>query len=114
MKSARERQHEGHDVRGDMLVEDTAEVGHHDRVPHEAIEAFFAPGRPRTASFENSQVFDFEGLKGRLLSSSYAPLPDHPNHGPMLAALRELFDRHARDGRVTFEYDTRVFHGRLV
>ena len=37
---------------------------------------------------------DFEGLKGRLMSSSYAPEPGHPQHEPMLAGLREVFRRH--------------------
>jgi hypothetical protein len=31
----------------------------------------------------------------------------------MLAELRRLFDRHQRDGRVVFEYDTQVYWGRL-
>jgi SAM-dependent methyltransferase len=61
----------------------------------------------------NEQVFDFDGLRGRLLSSSYAPRAGHPKHEPMLAALREIFDRHAESGRVRFEYRTHVYHGRL-
>ena len=59
-------------------------------------------------------MFDFEGLKGRLLSSSYAPEPDHPNFEPMLADLRRLFDAHQVDGVVTIEYDTEVFYGQLT
>ena len=62
---------------------------------------------------EYEQVFDFEGLKGRLLSVSYAPEPGHPNHEPMIAELKRIFDRYQSDGRVRFEYETRVYSGQL-
>lgn len=68
---------------------------------------------PRTASFDNEQVFDFDGLRGRLASSSYAPEPGHPNFEPMMRELGALFRRHERDGRVVVAYDTKVFYGRL-
>jgi hypothetical protein len=48
---------------------------------------------------------------GRLLSSSYAPLPGHPSHEPMVARLREFFDTYQRDGRVVFDYKTHVYYG---
>jgi hypothetical protein len=31
----------------------------------------------------------------------------------MLAALRELFERCQRDGRISFDYDTRIIVGTL-
>ena len=65
------------------------------------------------ARFANQQVFDYEGLVGRLMSSSYAPEPGEPAHAPLLAQLRELFDRHAHEGRVTFPYVTLVYYGQL-
>jgi hypothetical protein len=45
------------------------------------------------------------------MSSSYAPKPGHPNHEPMLAALRDLFDATQQGGTVAFDYDTRIFAG---
>jgi SAM-dependent methyltransferase len=63
-------------------------------------------------TFSNRQVFDFEGLRGRLLSSSYAPPPGHPLHAPMLAALRGLFDQYEQAGVVTVEYETQLYYGR--
>ena len=59
------------------------------------------------------QEFDCEGLEGRLLSSSYAPGPGHPNHAPMLRELRMIFDAHTSGGRVAFDYKTRVYFGQL-
>lgn len=64
-------------------------------------------------SFPNAQVFDFNGLRGRLLSASYAPANHHPNHAPMLAELRKIFDAHEQDGRVRFEYSTQLQYGQL-
>lgn len=85
----------------------------HDRAGHDAIAAFFAPSVFVTHRLENAQVFDFEGLHGRVLSSSYAPNESHPNHAPMMRELRELFDAHQREGNVRFEYDTEVHVGKL-
>ncbi len=62
---------------------------------------------------ENAQELDRVGLRGRLLSSSYAPGPGGPQHPAMLAALAELFDAHQTSGRVRIEYDTMVYFGRL-
>jgi SAM-dependent methyltransferase len=77
------------------------------------MERFFGAGGFREARFDNEQLFDFEGLQGRLLSSSYAPLPGHPNHDAMIAALRNVFDKHQEDGKVAIEYDTEVYYGKL-
>jgi SAM-dependent methyltransferase len=77
------------------------------------IHEFFAPSPYRESTFDLRQAFDFEGLAGRLLSSSYAPLAGHPNHAPMMAKLRNLFAIHAQRDQIEFEYSTRVFYGNL-
>jgi len=77
------------------------------------IPKFFAPKSCKVAVFPNEQVFDFEGLKGRVRSSSYTPEPGHPKFEPMIQELRNVFDRHQKSGSVTFEYDTKVFYGQL-
>lgn len=80
----------------------------------QAITRFFAPSPFEVRRLEYRQAFGFDGLRGRLLSSSYAPPAGHPQHEPMIAELRRLFDRHQRDGQVAFEYDTRLYWGRLA
>ncbi len=85
----------------------------HSNVTDEVIAEFFRPGSFTLRSFENRQVFDYEGLEGRLMSSSYVPEPGHPNHAPMLAELRAIFAAHQQDGTVSFDHDTRVHFGRL-
>lgn len=64
-------------------------------------------------TLDHHQRFDFDGLKGRLLSSSYAPEPGHPNFEPMLARLGEIFREHQHVGTVSFDYDTNVYCAQL-
>jgi SAM-dependent methyltransferase len=68
----------------------------------------------KRAAFANEQRFDLEGLRGRVASSSYTPAPGQPGYAELYAALDELFARHAREGAVTFEYDTAVYYARLA
>lgn len=82
----------------------------HENVNAAALSSFFS-GPYATHTFPNEQRFDFEGLKGRLLSSSYAPGPGQPRHDQMIAELRRIFDAHQVAGQVCFEYDTRVHLG---
>jgi SAM-dependent methyltransferase len=91
---------------------DYAAVDHRNINP-DVITAFFAP-RPFTLrKFENRQVFDFEGAKGRLLSSSYTPEPGHPGYQPMLDELRVIFDKYHNDEKVAFDYVTQMYFGQL-
>ena len=89
----------------------------YDKVRHENVVGeigdFFAPAGFQLSNLENYQHFDFESLKGRVLSSSYTPEPDHPTFEPMLKELQEIFKTFSKDGMVTFEYETRVYYGRL-
>jgi SAM-dependent methyltransferase len=82
----------------------------HEEVTGEIAE-FFAPDTFELQTFENAQHFDFESLKGRLLSSSYAPDRDHPNFAAMLNELEEIFNANQKEGIVVFEYETKVYFG---
>ena len=73
----------------------------------------FFDGGFQHASFDNVQVFDFEGLKGRLFSSSYMPAEDSIEGERIAKELRMLFDKHSEDGRIKVFYDTIVFYSKL-
>jgi len=79
-----------------------------------AIARFFHPLPVVQARFDNAQAFDREGLRARLISSSYVPGKGRPGHAEVLDACDAVFARHARDGEVAFLYLTRVFVGRLA
>lgn len=77
-------------------------------------QAFLGGNTFALHTFPNQQIFDWDGVRGRLLSSSYVPEPDHPNHAPMLQELRRVFDQHNQNGTVTFLYDTEVWVGQFA
>ncbi|MEN5263995.1 class I SAM-dependent methyltransferase [Stenotrophomonas sp. TWI587] len=79
----------------------------------DTMRAWFGDGLRGMARLPNVQRMDLDGLRGRLLSSSYAPQAGHARHAPMLEALQQLFDAHAVDGQIAFEYQTRAFVGTL-
>ena len=79
----------------------------------ESIAALFGASKFSETTFDNEQVVDFDGLRGRLTSASYAPVPGHPNHEPMMRELAAIYERHQQDGRVRIVYDTKVFYGRI-
>ncbi len=90
---------------------DYAEVSQHS-LGLDDFRRIFQNDSFQVRTFDNVQVFDFEGLQGRLLSASYAPEAGHPNHAPMLRELRAIFDAYQVDGKVTFEYGTEVYYAR--
>ena len=79
----------------------------------DAVNEFFDPALYQERTFDMRQEFDYAGLEGRLLSSSYAPGQEHPKHEPMLRELKRLFEAHAAEGRVGVDYKTRVYFGQL-
>jgi ubiquinone/menaquinone biosynthesis C-methylase UbiE len=83
----------------------------HDRVGEQALRDFFDKYKLKT--FNNSQALDFEGLAGRLLSSSYVPLQNEPGYAPMMECLRKLFDCYQEGGLVRLEYETETYYGQL-
>jgi SAM-dependent methyltransferase len=89
------------------------EVGHR-KVDVAAVKGFLGPTDYQFLTFENSQHFDWPGLKGRTLSSSYTPLPGKPGHDLLMKELEKLFEEHAADGQITFEYETHLHLARLT
>ena len=85
----------------------------HNNIKLGELEAFFG-GSVEVRSHYNEQLFDFEGLKGRLLSSSYVPNADHPNFLKMVQALEHIFNQRQQNGKVRFEYDTKIYFGHLT
>jgi len=84
----------------------------HRNISDEKIGSFFHPCAFRVKAFPNEQWFDFEGLRGRLLSSSYMP-KSGPGFAPMIGDLRQLFDQYQQGGRVRVGYETKVYSGVL-
>jgi len=82
-----------------------------DKVGEQGLTNFL--GEYKMKTFSNSQVLDFEGLTGRLLSSSYVPLPGESGYSSMLDGLRKLFDSYQEGGTVHLEYDTETYYAQF-
>ncbi|MBE2218353.1 MAG: class I SAM-dependent methyltransferase [Ignavibacteria bacterium] len=80
----------------------------HENVDENKLKELFANGYI-TRSFPNKQVFNLEGVTGRLLSSSYTPQYDSPLYEPMLAELKRIFELHQKNGKIEFLYETNVY-----
>ncbi len=85
----------------------------HKNIDEKIFDSFWGKGKWKSFTVENFQDFDFDGLKGRLFSSSYVPPEDHPDSPFMVSVLKKIFARYQENGTVRFEYDTRVFYGQL-
>lgn len=98
-----------------MLIEygTDYETVNHTNIDDRIIAAFFAPCDFRLKIFATRQVFDFESLRGRLLSSSYTPEEGHSNYSRMLDELERIYHAHEESGEVAFEYDTKIYYGQL-
>jgi SAM-dependent methyltransferase len=79
-----------------------------------ALREFFSPQNYAEKSFPNVQRMDYEGARGRLLSSSYAPAEGHPKHQPMMEELKRAVAAHGERGQVRFDYTTHIYYGRLA
>jgi len=84
----------------------------HENIHQGRLADFFQSEYDR-ARFDNFQDFDFDGLKGRLLSSSYMPAETDATAPAMLDELRSLFAKHNENGRIKILYDTNVYFSRL-
>jgi len=91
---------------------DYAQVDHKN-ITGEVLQEFFQHRDFKLKTFPNQQAFDFDGLRGRALSSSYIPAEAHPSHAPFMQELKRIFEAHNHSGAVTFEYATQVYYGRL-
>jgi len=83
------------------------------RIETDELRAFFGK-QPEERSMSNRQIFDYEGLRARHMSSSYVPPVGHRDHDPMMDELRGLFAEHAQNGEVRFEYETQLFAARIT
>jgi SAM-dependent methyltransferase len=90
---------------------DYKEVGHQN-ISKKNYDVFFK-GRYSVNYFDNIQLLDYDGLKGRLLSSSYVPDENHPNYKPMINRLKEIFDKYHKEGKVEIKYIAEVYCGKI-
>jgi SAM-dependent methyltransferase len=77
------------------------------------FNAFFGHTNWRLTRIPNQQLLDEAGLRGRIESSSWSPLPGSEGYQPMIEEVSRLFDKYEKSGRVTIEYETEIWWGTL-
>jgi ubiquinone/menaquinone biosynthesis C-methylase UbiE len=96
-----------------MFATDYLEVNHKN-IDEKIFNDFYGSENYKIKSFDNFQYFDLEGLKGRILSSSYMPAEGHKDFDFMMSVLKKIFNRFQENGKVTIEYDTKIYYGKLA
>ena len=91
---------------------DYEQVTHKYLASYAALERFFGPDKMQLIQQHNQQQLDFDGLRGRLLSSSYIP-KSGDCYEAMSRELPQLFSSHAAAGHVVLQYDTKIYFGHL-
>lgn len=91
---------------------DYEQVAHKYVATYAALKQFFAPNPMQLIQQYNQQRLDFDGLRGRLLSSSYIP-KSGDKYEAMWRELPQLFSSHAADGQIVLQYDTKIYFGHL-
>ena len=85
----------------------------HRQIGLEEIRSFFAPGEAQTRGFPNDQMLDREEYLGRLISSSYVPNIGQSGHREIVEAAGKIFDAHQTAGKISFNYETKLYLGRI-
>ncbi len=85
-------------------------VNHKNTQEKKIFEEFFG-GEFKEKWFYNFQDVNFEGLKGRVLSSSYMPNEGHTDYEHMMYCLKKVFVRYQQNGTVRLDYDTKIYYG---
>ena len=57
-------------------------------------------------SIDTKQIFNLDGLIGRMMSASYAPPEGHPKHQKFISEIKNLFQKEEKNGSVEFLYET--------
>jgi len=80
----------------------------HENIHDEKLIGFFQNAYG-SATFQNVQIFDFDGIKGRMLSASYMPNESDAIFPQMLEELRSIFAKHVENGKIRVFYDTNIY-----
>jgi ubiquinone/menaquinone biosynthesis C-methylase UbiE len=85
----------------------------HTNVDDSIIGKFFSPASFKKKYFKHAHPLDYQGLEGRLLSSSYIPL-EGELFETMMNELKNIFEKNNVNGIVEMDYVTNLYYGKLI
>ena len=97
-----------------MFGTDYLKVNHKNVQDIKVFDDYFGEGNCKEKIFYNFQDVDFEGLKGRVLSSSYMPNQGHKDFDHMIYCLQKIFKRYQEKNLVRLDYDTKIYYAQLI
>jgi len=85
----------------------------HTNIGEEIIGEFFSPSSFEVKTYPNIQKINYEGLKGRCLSSSYMPNEGSPGYESLICDLKYIYETYHENGVITIDYETKIYYGKL-
>jgi ubiquinone/menaquinone biosynthesis C-methylase UbiE len=82
-----------------------------ERIEDDILSQFFKEWSFKKFSLPNKQILEFEGFLGRVSSASYMPRPSDLEFSAVERELKDVFDKHHKDSKITLSYDTNIFLG---
>lgn len=80
----------------------------HRNINESEISNFFFPKTMNKICLDNKQILDLQGLKGRLLSSSYCPKSGE-YYNKLMKKIEQIFEKYQVNNEIEFEYETQIF-----
>jgi len=93
---------------------DEYEKAKHSNIRDEVFRDFYGNEGYKLEILNNFQMLDWEGLKGRTMSASYSPTESEQGYPGMLNELKRLFDKYGKNNIVKFDYETKLYYGKIV
>jgi SAM-dependent methyltransferase len=84
----------------------------HENIGDKEFELLFDYGFTKKF-FDNEQVLDYDGLKGRILSASYVPAEGEPGYEAVIDDIEAMFAKHNQNGKVKIVYIAEIVWGRM-
>jgi hypothetical protein len=78
------------------------------------MDTFFKGHAIKTAAFKNIQHLNWEGFRGRLLSTSFIPGSEHAKYKSMIEQLKNIFLRYEKKGIIEFLYQTNLYYSQII
>lgn len=84
------------------------------RIEKKDFEEFYGVNNYQRHLYPNRQKLDFQGVKGRILSTSYMIGKEDTNYPKMIKKLQIIFHEHQKDGFIDLNYETEMYIGKMI
>jgi len=83
------------------------------RIGKKEFSNFFSTESYKRFLFTNKQQLDYEGIRGRILSTSFVPTEESEVYLAMIQKLKQIFKKHQQNNLIELEYETEMYISKL-